>query len=169
MRQASGVDRRESIFFSSIQEVHEQRAQEERRGGTMDKEMLKGTRRGWFFGSDEFRDGLLDRIRKSGGKEACVGRLHDEQEAERIIERGLGMWGVRRGDLQKMPKGKQEKIAMACLIRKRTIMTNGWIAKQLHMGDPSRVCRYCSGGRENRAIQKLANKREMSIGKACPL
>ena len=36
----------------------------------MDKEMLKGTRRGWFLGSDEFRDGLLDRIRKSGGKEA---------------------------------------------------------------------------------------------------
>ena len=97
----------------------------------MDKEMLKGTRRGWFFGSDEFRDGLLDRIRKSGGKEACVGRLNVEQEAERIIERGLGMWGVRRGDLQKMPKGKQEKIAINCLICKRTIMTNGWIAKQL--------------------------------------
>ena len=88
-------------------------------------------RRGWFFGSDAFRDVLLDRIRKSGGKEACVGRLNVEQEAERIIERGLGMWGVRRGDLQKMPKGKQEKIAINCLICKRTIMTNGWIAKQL--------------------------------------
>jgi len=30
------------------------------------------------------------------------------------------------------------------------------------MGDPSRVCRYCLGIRENRAIQKLANKLEMS-------
>lgn len=132
----------------------------------MDKELLKGMRRGWFFGSDEFRDGLLDRIRKSGGKETCNGRLHDEQEAERIIKLGLGMWGLRRGDLQKMPKGKQEKIAMACLIRERTLMTNGWIAKQLHMGDPSRVCRYCSAGRENRVIQKLANKLELSIDKA---
>jgi hypothetical protein len=47
--------------------------------------------------------------------------------------------------------------AQPALIRERTMMTNGWIAKQLHMGDPSRVCRYCSAGRENRVIQKLAN------------
>ncbi len=121
------------------------------------EERARKERRGGFFDSDAFRDVLLDRIRKSGGKEACVGGMPDEQEAERIIELGLGIWGLQRGDLQKMPKGKQEKIAIACLIRERTMMTNGWIAKQLHMGDPSRVCRYCSAGRENRVIQKLAN------------
>ena len=164
------LDRGDSVSGRKIFRYSlEERAQEERRGGAIDKEMLKGMQRGWFFGSDEFRDVLLDRIRKSGGKEACVGRMHDEQEAERIIELGLGIWGLRRGDLQKMPKGKQEKIVIACLIRERTMMTNGWIAKQLYMGDPSRVCRYCSAGRENRVIQKLANTLLMSIGKACPL
>jgi len=65
-----------------------------------------------------------------------------------------------------MPKGKLEKIAMACLICNWTMVTNGWIAKQLHMGDPNRVCRHCSAGRENRVIQNLANKLEMLIGMA---
>lgn len=88
----------------------------------------KALRRGWFFGSDEFRDGLLDRIKKSDRKGREVARLHDEREAERIIEFGLGMWGLRKADLKTMPKGKPEKIAMACLVRKRTVMTNGWKA-----------------------------------------
>ena len=151
-----------NVFRHSLEE----RAQEERRGGAIDKEMLKGLRRGWFFGSDEFRDGLLDRIKKSDRKGWEVARLHDEREAERIIEFGLGMWGLRKADLKTMPKGKPEKIAMACLVRKRTVMTNGWIAEKLHMGDPSRVSRYCSAGKEAHLTRNLISELEISRGKA---
>lgn len=74
--------------------------------------------------------------------------------------------GLRRGDLKKMAKGKPEKIAIARLIHDRTIMTNGWIAQELHMGDPSRVSRYCSAANEMNMIEKLLKELEMSIGKA---
>jgi hypothetical protein len=73
---------------------------------------------------------------------------------------------VGRAELEGLPKGNGQKIAIATVIRKRTVMTNGWIARKLHMGDPSRVCRYCSGADRRPEIRKLVKKLEMSIGKA---
>jgi hypothetical protein len=52
------------------------------------------------------------------------------------------------------------------LIRRRTMMTNGWLSKNLHMGDPGRVCRYCAAAAGRPNIRKLVSKLEMSIGKA---
>jgi len=144
----------------------EQRAVEERRGGAIEKEMLKGLRRGWCFGSEEFREKLLGRFDESVARIPAMENLHDEQEAKQIIELGLALCGLRREELKEMPKGKLEKIVIASVIRKRTMMTNGWIAKELHMGDPSRVCRNCSSRKSSAATRTMIHRLEMSIGKA---
>lgn len=142
----------------------EQRAAEERGGGAIDRELLASLRSGWFFGSETFGETLLQTWRKEG--RSNMGRLHDEQEAKKIIERGLEVLGMKRGDLAEQRKGCAAKIAMAAAIRKRTVMTNAWIAEKLHMGDPSRVSRYCTEAEERSEVRKLLRKVEMSISKA---
>jgi hypothetical protein len=93
-------------------------------------------------------------------------RMHDEREAERMMKEGLAALAIKKSDLGKTPKGSAEKVALGSMIRKRTMMTNGWISKNLHMGDPSRVCRYCATAAGRPDIRKLVRKLEMSIGKA---
>ena len=144
----------------------EQRAQEDRKGGEIGKEMLKALRRGWCFGSEEFRAALLDRLDGGAGKGDGMAQMHDEREAERLVKVGLAALAIKKIDLAKTPKGSAEKVALASLIRRRTMMTNGWLSKNLHMGDPSRVCRYCSAAVGRPDIRKLVRKLDMSIGKA---
>jgi len=57
------------------------------------------------------------------------------------VKEGLEALAVKKIDLAKTAKGSAEKVALASFIRKRTMMTNGWRSKNLHMGDPSRVSR----------------------------
>ena len=136
------------------------------RGGEIGKGMLKALRRGWCFGSEEFRSALLDRLDGGAGKGDGMARMHDEREAERLVKVGLAALAIKKIDLAKTPKGSAEKVALASLIRRRTMMTNGWLSKNLHMGDPSRVCRYCSAAVGRPDIRKLVRKLDMSIGKA---
>jgi len=147
----------------ALREGLERRAREDRKGGEIDKEMLKALRRGWCFGPEQFRAELLDRLDDGDGRGNGMARMHDEREAGRIVKEGLEALAVKKIDLAKTAKGSAEKVALASFIRKRTMMTNGWLSKNLHMGDPSRVSRYCSaaGGRPD--IRKLLRKLEMSI------
>ena len=144
----------------------EQRAREDRKGGEIDKEMLKALRRGWYFGSEEFRSALLNRLDGGAGRGRGMERMHDEREAKRIVKEGLEAIGGKKINLAKTAKGGAEKVALASFIRKRTMMTNGWLSKNLHMGDPSRVSRYCCTAAGRADIRKLVRKLEMSIGKA---
>ena len=144
----------------------EQRAREDRKGREIDKEMLKALRRGWYFGSEEFRSALLNRLDGGAGRGRGMERMHDEREAKRIVKEGLEAIGGKKINLAKTAKGGAEKVALASFIRKRTMMTNGWLSKNLHMGDPSRVSRYCCTAAGRADIRKLFRKLEMSIGKA---
>ena len=149
-----------------LREGLERRAQEDRKEGEIDKEMLRALRRGWCFGSEQFRAALLDRLDDGDGKEHGLARMHDEREAERIIKKGLAALAIKKSDLSKTAKGSVEKVALASFIRKRTMVTNGWLSKNLCMGAPSRVSRYCTAAKARSDIQALVRKLEMSIGKA---
>lgn len=150
----------------ALREGLERRAREDRQGGEIDKEMLKALRRGWCFGSEEFRAALLDRLDGGDGRSNGMSRMHNEIEAERIVKEGLEALAIRKIDLAKTAKGSAEKVALATIIRKRTMMTNGWLSENLHMGDPSRVSRYCCAAEGRSDIRKIVRKLEMSIGMA---
>ena len=104
-------------------------------------ECWNSIRRGWFFGSDGFRDELLDKrdgvIGIKGKRESFDGeetRLHDNQEAEKILKAGLEALGLDDPALESMKKNCLEKCCLAWLIRKRTCVPNEWIKQHLHMG-----------------------------------
>ncbi len=101
----------------------------------------KDIRRGWCFGSERFRDELLDRLNDiigvSGKRESFDGvesRQYDEQEAERILAGGLGALSIDEQQLKEMRKSCPEKCVLAWHVRKRTCVSNEWIKRRLHMG-----------------------------------
>ena len=145
-------------------EALEKRAKDERRASTIDEGMLKSLRRGWCFGSEEFRQGLLekfDSFSADAGTSDKKIRRHDEAEAERLIRTGMECLGL--DDLGGQPKGSSVKIALAAFVKSRTVVTNLWIARRLQMGDPSRVSRYCAEAGSREDVQKI-NKRLEKAG-----
>lgn len=102
-------------------------------------------RRGWYLGSSEFRDELLDRLGgalKGAKRSSLAGeemRRHDEAEAERLLQRGLDCLGISVSDLLARPKGANEKAILAWYLRKHTTVSRAWIAERLVMGDESRI------------------------------
>jgi len=113
-------------------------------------------RRGWCFGSELFRNEMVDRldgvIGGGGKRESFSGeqtRLHDEAEAFRLVERGLRLLNVHADVLKDMRKNAPEKQVLAWHLRSRTIMSNQWITEHLHCGHPCNVSAF--GGNVKRA------------------
>ncbi|MEI8312663.1 MAG: hypothetical protein WCH98_18075 [Verrucomicrobiota bacterium] len=75
----------------------------------MEKGMLKGLRRGWCFGSKEFREKLLGRFNEPVLEIPGLEKMPNEQEAKRIIDLGLTLWKWSQKELKETPKGKLEK------------------------------------------------------------
>jgi hypothetical protein len=147
-------------------EALEKRARDERRTSTIDEGMLKSLRRGWCFGSEEFRQGLLDKFDSfsaGAGPSEKKTRRHDEDEAERLIRTGMECLGL--DDLGGQPKGSSVKIALAAFVKSRTVVTNLWIARRLQMGDPSRVSRYCAEAGSRADVRKISKRLEKAGSK----
>jgi len=123
----------------------EKRAAEERRDGAIDGAMLKMLRRGWCFGSEGFRQKALGLVTGAARKPAReILAAHNEQEAERLIVAGLKAVGLRGENLVETAKGDPRKIAVAATVRRRTPVSNEWLARRLHMGAAGRVSHYCT-------------------------
>ena len=121
----------------------------------------KKIRRGWCFGSEAFRDQMLDRldgvIGVSGKRDSFDGaatKQHDESEAIRLLDAGLKALSLDDVELRKMKKSCMEKCCLAWMIRKKTCITNEWIKRQLHMGKATNFS----------ALLKRVDARESSCG-----
>jgi len=106
-------------------------------------------RRGWCFGSELFRDEMMERldgvIGGSGKRESFSGepaRLHDEAEALRLLDEGLDLLAVEPSTLKDMRKNAPEKQVLAWLLRSRSIVSNQWITERLHCGHPCNVSAF---------------------------
>ena len=140
----------------SYRKALEKRAAGERGDGATDQEMLKTLRRGWCFGSEGFRQRLLGLVAGAARKPVReILAAHNEQEAERLIAAGLEAVGLSVEDLAKTAKGDPRKIAVATMVKRRTIVGNEWIAHRLHMGAAGRVSRYCSEAAGRREVARL--------------
>ena len=68
-------------------------------------------RRGWAYGTDEFRlrvQGVIDSAVSGKRRNSFMGeeiRMHDEQEAEKLIQQGLSLFGITEEDLLTLKKG----------------------------------------------------------------
>jgi len=107
-------------------------------------------KRGWCFGSDAFREKMLDLLgsqlrSKEGGYRTENGfsgqqiRDHGEADARKLIDGALQVIGLEKDELLKLRKLAPQKAMIVRLIRRDTCVKLDWIARELRMGVRSSV------------------------------
>ena len=121
-------------------------------------------RKGWYFGSDGFRNELMERLdntlegRQRSSFSGDAVRAHNEVEAIRLMDWGLHKMEVARSELEKLPKGAPEKMALVWLLKKRTVVKNDWISQHLFCGHPANIPGYVKRVSEAKAGKLLECK-----------
>ena len=137
-----------------------------KRGRKGFREDWKPLRYGWYAGSEEFREKLLERLAESvkGKQRASYGgdeiRAHGENEAERLVRKGMEILGIDEDDLDRLRKGHEFKCLLAWLVHRRTMATHAWLSDRLKMGYPTTMSTYIKRGGEARSgpIARLRKK-----------
>jgi len=125
-------------------------------------------RRGWYFGTQEFRERLLakfgveegigERVAKVIRSNDASARDRDRSVGARIIAAGLDHFGLAKEDLNSMQKNDWRKAMLAMIITETTSLSHEWIASQLKMGHKTSVSRLSSQMkneiRTNRKLRK---------------
>jgi len=115
-------------------------------------------RRGWFFGSQKFREKLLKLgagrfpMRASQKADGCHGqaaRDHGEKRAKELLAAGLQYFQVGQEELKGARKSDVRKCLLAEIIQAQTSVRLDWINGQLGMGTRSGCCRLIARVREN--------------------
>ena len=130
-------------------------------------------RRGWFFGSEEFREKLLKllarrprRIKKANGYYGPQLHDHAEKRARELIRAALEHFGTDLATLRRARKGDWRKGLLAALIQKETTMRLDWITEQLNMGTRAGTCRIAAEFRKLLATDRTLRREVESISKS---
>ena len=118
---------------------------------TPEGQSLQSTlRRGWYFGSQAFRERLLALLPKTDAdvrtdqgqhyEGAVLMRDAAEEKAERIFIRELRAAGLTEKALRERPRSEPVKWQIARTMRTETTVSLGWIARRLDLGSASNVC-----------------------------
>ena len=114
-------------------------------------------RRGWFFGSQAFRENLMAKlkiklelaaVRTANGYHGPEIKDHGQAVAERLASAGCWYFGWDDEDLVGLPKGDERKALIASLIHRETTVPLDWISARLRMGVRAGVCRSIKRHRE---------------------
>lgn len=127
-------------------------------------------KRGWFFGSQVFREkvaalaeGVMVKSarRRNYGASAEV-KDHHERTAERLLEAGMRVCKLTEADLMRLAHGHEKKALIALAIKEQTTMPLDWVAEKLRMGTRSTVSRATAGVKkrlgEEAALNRLKKK-----------
>jgi putative transposase len=97
-------------------------------------------RRGWYWGSQEFAqrvlqlgEAVLKKKRDRGYRASRERRAHGEREAERLLAEGLQAAGLRAEILAELKGSDARKVVIGRVIREKTTVSMGWIAERLAM------------------------------------
>jgi len=137
-------------FLEYVQRLAlEETAKRQERGGqeTLNASLRSTLKRGWYFGTEAFRDRLMEKAgeriaNRSQAKQNYHGaEIHDhgECEARKIIAQRLLEGGLSSLDLGTLPKGDPRKIQIAKEVRTRTGVPLSFVARELSMGTPMNV------------------------------
>ncbi len=142
-----------------------------------DGQSLQSTfQRGWYFGAETFREKLLKLLGKappdlSGDRQKGLGgaqtRDYGIVEARRIIGVAEKEFDLSPSDWVGLKKGDWRKGVVAGAIRRRSLVDNGWLAEQLHMGARNAVSNTIRKAREvlqaSRPARQLAKRFENAL------
>ena len=129
-------------------------------------------KRGWFFGSQVFKERLLGMMEKRlpgrvkrSGIQSVAAKDHGEWMAERIVKAGLKVMETDEADLKGAAKGDWRKGLLAEMIQRRTTMKLDWISHRLRMGERPSCCRTIRKIREEMSRQSEWRKLHERIEK----
>jgi REP-associated tyrosine transposase len=105
----------------------------------------RAIRRGWYLGSEQFRQELLAAERVGLSHYGAERQESDAQKAERIVRVEIGRLGWVEVDLAAQRKGDPRKVAIARRLRRETTMSLKWIAGRLQMGSWTYVSNLLHG------------------------
>ena len=93
-------------------------------------------RRGWFVGSEPFRQELLAAAAQRVGLSnyGAERQQSDIQRAERIVRAEIGRLGWVEQDRRSHRKGDERKVSIDGRLRQETTLSLKWIAQRLQMG-----------------------------------
>ncbi|MBU6400742.1 MAG: transposase [Verrucomicrobia bacterium] len=113
----------------------EQRMEAQRAGASNGAEW-RPIRRGWCFGTPDFKAKLLEQMEGKLGEHHAgeLKRESAEAKAERIIQEELKRRRWTEADLNERAKSDPAKLALAARVRRETTLTIRWIAGRLHLG-----------------------------------
>lgn len=119
----------------------EERAQEDSGEAESPNEGLQNTlQRGWYWGSQGFRERLLKIIKRRKGnrnyRSSKLGRAQTQQEGEEWLALGRKHFSV-EGSLTAAPRA--ERVAIAWALHRKTNQKQAWIAEQLDLRSAANV------------------------------
>ena len=129
-------------------------------------------RRGWFFGSQVFRENLMAKLKSKldeGGRLRANGyhgpeiKEHGQEMADRLASAGCAYFEWKGEELGDLPKGDERKALIASLIHGQTTVTLDWISERLRMGVRAGVCRSINRHRERLKQDAECGRMEMEI------
>jgi len=115
-------------------------------------------RRGWYLGSQAFREQLLSRgVEELSDAEASRGngytgaemKAHEERKGERMLGGGLELLELPRGTLPALAKNDWIKVLLAELIRSETTLSLPWISQRLSTGTAGYTCQLIGSWRRS--------------------
>ena len=113
-----------------------ERQMERRRLEALDEEALKPLRRGWYLGSEQFKEQMLELMEGKLG-ESHSGEVHREtaeQRANRIITEELARRGWQESELATRGHSDPGKLASAARLPSETTLPIKWIAARVQIG-----------------------------------
>jgi putative transposase len=103
-------------------------------------------RRGWYWGTEAFREKLLhlasESLRRAKNRNYLTsrqGRDHAEARAEALICKGTEVLGLSENDIKITRGSDPRKVSLAWAIARSTTVSQGWIATRLTMRSPANV------------------------------
>jgi len=124
-------------------------SKDRKRAGLVEKDGqgLRSTlRKGWYWGSPEFREDLLDRFadrlasyRTRQVQSSPMAKDQAVREAERIVAEACAHYGVDEEELRRTRRGSQVKPSVAWRIWRETTVSQGWLAERLHLKTSANV------------------------------
>ena len=113
-----------------------ERQMERRRLEAVDEEAPKPRRRGWYLGSEQFKEQMAELMEGKLGENRS-GELHREtaeQRANPIIAEELARRGWQESELATRRRSDPGKLASAARLRSETTLPIKWIAARVQIG-----------------------------------
>jgi REP element-mobilizing transposase RayT len=144
---------------------------------TEEGESLQATvRRGWYFGSQVFKEKMLVKLAENERRGSCKGedgyygeqsRDHGEDKARLIIEQGCVMQGITLNELRDRKANDPTKLLIAELVASKTSVRLDWLRNELGMRCRAYCSRLIKSQRENLLNDRATKRLREQLLKKC--